>query len=63
MYSKIIMPYIHTKNGPVIKGLNMDLIKIVEIAVKIKDGVTYRRICKEYNISYYYAKMIEKKFG
>ena len=57
------MVYIPKKQGPVIPGINLSLVKIIEIVQKLKQGVTIRRLSHDYGISRYYVKQIEHRFG
>jgi hypothetical protein len=57
------MVYIPKKQGPVIPGINLPLVQIIEIVQKLRQGVTLRRIRYDYGISRYYVKQIEHRFG
>ena len=50
------------KTGMVIPGINLDWYQIDEIVIKVNSGVTRKRICQDYDISYYFLKIIEKMF-
>ena len=56
------MVYIPKKQGPVIPGINLSLVQIIEIVQKLRQGVTIRRISHDYGISRYYVKQIEHRF-
>ena len=57
------MVYHTKKNGSVIKGLDINLLEIMLVVSKMNNGVKYIRIRQDHNISYYFLKIIEKRFG
>ena len=44
-------------------GINLNLVQIIEIVQKLKQGVPMTRISDDYKISVYHVKQIRHRFG